>query len=131
MSTFRIASGRTAPGQGWQPYMNEGSYLYVDTRSAKFQGNPTYVASLSSTGGSQLWAAGVSSIYDATKDGFVVYLRWIDDAKRNGEVLTPDVARRFGFYVNWIGMDSDEPGTSSGGSGGSDGTSSDSLTSRS
>lgn len=99
MATIRVGAGKTEPGQGWQLYGAEGVYIDVDTSSAHFRGNPIYTTSLSSTGGSQLWAVGGSSVYDPTATGFRLFLRWVDDARRGGKQLTPEVAQQFGFYI--------------------------------
>lgn len=40
MAALRVGSGKTAPGQGWQPYGQEGVYIDVDTSSACFTGTP-------------------------------------------------------------------------------------------
>lgn len=105
MATIRVGAGKTAPGQDWQLYGQEGVFIDVDTTSACFAGAPVYTTSLSSTGGSQLWAVGAGSVYSPTATGFRIYLRWVDDAKRGGKQLTPEEAERLGFYINWIGVD--------------------------
>ncbi|MEU1879806.1 hypothetical protein ABZ470_21045 [Streptosporangium sp. NPDC020072] len=91
-------SGRTEPGQGWQVYTDTTITLQVDTGDAEFAATPVYVASISSTGGSQWLLSGATGIYDATPTGFRVYVRWTD-----GGPLSPADAERYGWYVTWIG----------------------------
>ncbi|MGX2996817.1 hypothetical protein JNUCC64_21505 [Streptomyces sp. JNUCC 64] len=99
MSTQRIASGHSVPGQGWQNYNNAGIYLDVDTTSARFTGSPTYVTSLGGDG-THWGTVGASSVYSPTQNGFRVYLQWKD-----GSVLTPAHATQYRFHINWIGVD--------------------------
>ncbi|WP_262705050.1 MULTISPECIES: hypothetical protein [Streptomyces] len=54
MATLRVGSGKTAPGEGWQLYGQEGVHIDVDTSGAGFSGDPVHHASIYSTGGSQL-----------------------------------------------------------------------------
>ncbi|MER5619278.1 hypothetical protein [Streptomyces sp. NPDC002215] len=105
MATLRVGSGKTTPGGGWQTYSTEGVYIDIDTTSAKFSGDPVYHASIYSTGGSQLWTHGAHAIYQVSATGFRLYLRWVDDAKRNGKQLTPETCQQYGFYVAWSGVD--------------------------
>jgi RNA polymerase sigma factor (sigma-70 family) len=86
----KIAHGKTAPGEGWQPYGTTaeeaalGIYIDVDTSEAKFKSVPTYITSLS--GDNCHWEmTGVSAIYprlDPEKkplpleSGFRIYLRY-------------------------------------------------------
>jgi hypothetical protein len=98
-TTQRIASGSTAPGQGWVSYGGAGIYIDVNTSAAHFTGTPTYVSSVGGTGGQ--WAlTGTGAIYFPTATGFRIYVRWSD-----GHALTPADAQAFGWYVNWIGVD--------------------------
>jgi hypothetical protein len=98
-TTQRIASGRTVPGQGWQVYGPNGIFIDVDTSSAKFTGNPTYVSSVGGDG-TQWATTGASAIYSPTSTGFRVYLRWAD-----GSPLAPAHAAQFKWHINWIGID--------------------------
>ncbi|MEU1516066.1 hypothetical protein ABZ490_28690 [Streptomyces sp. NPDC005811] len=99
MSTQRTASGHTAPGQGWQNYNNAGIFIDVDTSTAGFTGNPTYVISLGGDG--THWSAvGASAVYSPTRTRFRVYLQWKDT-----RVLTPAHAAQYNFHINWIGID--------------------------
>lgn len=95
----RIASGRTMPGQGWQPYYGVGVYIDVNTSSAHFTGTPTYVSSVGGNGNQ--WAlTGTSAIYSPTPTGFRIYVRWSD-----GRAMSPADAQTWGWYVNWVGVD--------------------------
>ncbi|MER7209442.1 hypothetical protein [Streptosporangium sp. NPDC000239] len=100
MPTARIASGHTAPGQGWQAYGPNGIYIDVDTTAAHFTGAPVYVTSIGSTGGNQWSLVGPSAVYDATASKFRVYVQWKDSRP-----LTPAIAQQYGWYINWIGYD--------------------------
>lgn len=94
-----IASGHTAPGQGWLAYNGtDGLFIDVNTRSGGFTGTPTYTTSVGGIGGQ--WAlTGTSAIYQATASGFRVYVRWSD-----GHPITPADAQRYDWHVNWIGV---------------------------
>jgi len=97
----KIGSGSTTPGStNWQPYSGTaGIYLDVDTSAAKFTKTPRYIATIG--GNSSHWTTtGISSIYNATPNGFRVYLRWSD-----GSALTPAQANSFQWHVNWIGIE--------------------------
>jgi hypothetical protein len=73
-------------------------YLDVDTSASGFTVTPKYFTSLG--GDSSHWATtGVTSIYDATKTGFRVYVRWSD-----GSSLTPEQANGFKWHVNWYAL---------------------------
>ncbi|MFE9611921.1 hypothetical protein [Streptomyces sp. NPDC006012] len=100
MSTQRIGSGKTTAGQGWQAYGPNGIYIDVDTSSARFTGTPTYVSSVGGAGGTQWATTGSAAIYEPTRTGFRVYLRWSD-----GTALSPAHAADKGWYINWIGVD--------------------------
>lgn len=84
-----IAVGKTSPDQ-WEPYSVPGKVILVnvDTSSAKFSKTPIYITSLH--GKSNHWSTtGASSVYEATKPGFRIYIRW-----DNGiEPLTPEYAK--------------------------------------
>ncbi|GAA2853728.1 hypothetical protein GCM10010517_11590 [Streptosporangium fragile] len=100
-ATIRIASGSTEPGQGWVLYENNspGLYIDVDTSSAHFTGNPTYLVSVGGLA-HHFELTGTSTVYRPTATGFRVYIRW-----SNGIPLTVEDAQNFGWYVNWIGID--------------------------
>ncbi|GAA3117838.1 hypothetical protein [Streptosporangium carneum] len=99
MPTARIASGSTAPGQGWQAYTASGILIDVDTTSARFTGNPVYVTSVGGAGG-QWNLVGPSAVYNITPTRFRVYVQW-----RDGSPLTPATAQQYGWFIQWIGYD--------------------------
>jgi len=93
----RIRCGSTT-SSAWKKYSSSGVFVDVDTKSAGFSSTPTYVASLA--GSTHHWATtGGSSIYNPTKDGFRIYVRWAD-----GKPLTPADAKRTGWHVTWVGI---------------------------
>ncbi|WP_162795794.1 hypothetical protein [Nonomuraea lactucae] len=97
--TQRIASGHTAPGQGWDNYYGTGICIDVDTSSARFSGTPVYTASIG--GLAHHWLlSGMNAIYDSSPTGFRLYLR-----RSDGTHLEPADAQLNGWYVNWIGID--------------------------
>ncbi|MFG1961541.1 hypothetical protein [Nonomuraea sp. NPDC049028] len=102
-TTQRIASGSTAPGMGWQLYINNspGLYIDVDTTSAGFRGTPVYTVSVGGTD-HQFELTGTSTVYRPTATGFRVYIRW---SERDIPPLTVADAETYGWYVNWIGVD--------------------------
>ncbi|MEQ4717325.1 hypothetical protein [Nonomuraea sp. B19D2] len=102
-TTQRIASGATAPGQGWVLYDSNtpGLYIDVDTSAAGFTGSPTYTVSVGGLG-HHFELTGTSTVYQATKTGFRVYIRWADDSRAP---LTVQDAVEWGWYVNWVGVD--------------------------
>jgi hypothetical protein len=110
MGKLRVVSGRTEPGVGWQQQTEGGKkvgiWIQVDTTSAGFTSQPTYVTSLG--GNSEHWnTTGGSSVYppdDALgKDlrrGFRVFIRW-----DGGNPLEPKKAQDRKWCINWIGME--------------------------
>ena len=103
MASLKIASGNTTPGStNWQQYSppaNTGVYIDVDTSSAGFTSTPVYTTSIG--GNSSHWSTtGATSIYNATPNGFRVYVRWA-----NGNQLTPTQANNLNWHINWIGME--------------------------
>jgi hypothetical protein len=105
MATHRIASGKTKPAD-WKQYPNgAGVFVDVDTSAGKFSTVPAYITSIG--GEKNHWATtGASSIYPTPPDllptatKFRVYVRWA-----NGNALTPDNAKEFQWFINWIGME--------------------------
>jgi hypothetical protein len=105
----KTAYGRTAPGEGWQPYAvdeTKGIFIDVDTSAAKFKSPPIYITSLG--GEACHWeVTGASAIYpreDADKkplpleSGFRIYLRFLPGPERLVEYQ--DAQKR--WYVNWV-----------------------------
>ena len=84
----------------WQQYTGPGGsdiYIDVNTSFARFPGPPVYSTILRGTSGH--WeTTGVTSIYNATANGFRVYVR-----RPDGRTLTPQEARDNGWYIEWVG----------------------------
>ncbi|MER5295580.1 hypothetical protein ABT382_26425 [Streptomyces pharetrae] len=96
-----VGSGRTNPGEGWQPY-NNNMYITVDTSSADFRSDldtPVYVISLSGSGAKVGEVVGAAAVYEPTERGFRVYLQHFRDAN-----LPPSQAQEGGWYINWTGV---------------------------
>jgi hypothetical protein len=93
-------AGSTRPGEQWQDHGTNGIYIDVDTSDARFTTTPVYVTSIGSTGGGNWMLTGTAAIYSPTSTGFRMYLRWIDS-----QTLRVTDAQRFGWYVNWIGVE--------------------------
>src|SRR5262249_30393178 len=107
MASPKIASGHTTPDD-WQQYLpeNSGIFVDVDTSAAEFSTTPVYVTSLGGYTG-HWFTTGATSIYvspvhqNDLKLGFRVYVRLA-----NGATLTPDTAKKDGWYINWLGIES-------------------------
>jgi hypothetical protein len=95
-----IVRGSTPVGNtAWQLYNGgEGIFVDIDTSSAGFKTTPIYITSLGGNNGH--WGTtGATSIYQATPQGFRVYVRW-----SSGGELTPTVANQVGWHINWIAV---------------------------
>ena len=105
---MKIEAGRTEPGYtDWKPYGEDNGCIQVDvdTSAYNFKNTPVYTTSLG--GKSDHWkTTGASSVYNATKDGFTIYIRRID-CRDNCVPITPDYAndpKRI-WHINWIGVE--------------------------
>ena len=96
-----VASGDTGKGiTNWQPYQ-EGILVNVDTSNANFKTTPHYVVSLH--GDSLHWlTTGGSEIYDASSNGFKVYVRFSD-----GRDLKPETAHNGRWHIVWHAVAAD------------------------
>ena len=56
----------------------KGIQVLVDTKACGFDTIPHYVANLEADGGYHWYMTGANSIYSPTKDGFSVFIRWVD-----------------------------------------------------
>jgi RNA polymerase sigma factor (sigma-70 family) len=108
----KIAHGRTAPGEGWEPYgpteeeAAKGVYIDVDTSEAKFKSVPTYITSLG--GDNCHWeVTGATAIYPRLdkegkplplETGFRIYLRYPPDPSN----IHPGGPAKYKWYVNWV-----------------------------
>ncbi len=97
--SMKFASGSTTPGAtNWVKYTNSGIYLDVDTSSAGFTTTPKYFTSIGGTS-SQWSTTGATSIYNATKNGFRVYVRWA-----NGAAITAAQANAWNWHIDWLAV---------------------------
>ncbi len=105
----RIGTGKTEPGNtNWKPVpvqgVPRGIGVEVDTRSAGFKTIPNYVASLA--GDDYHWMlTGTSAIYNATRTGFSINLRWWDWGQQPLPQLTKKFANERRWHVTWIGAE--------------------------
>ena len=93
-----LNSGLTVPGNtNWQADGKKGIYVDVDTSGAGYAHAPLYFTSIG--GKSNHWAvSGSNAVYNATSDGFRIYLRWVD-----GSDLTPEFANQREWHIKWHG----------------------------
>ena len=93
--------GRTTTGStNWQSYGSSGLYLDVDTSQCGFTGTPVYITALG--GSSSHWSTtGATSIYGATKNGFRVYVKFV-----NGSGITPQQANNWNWHIEWMALPS-------------------------
>jgi hypothetical protein len=101
---FRVGVGQSDV-QDWvdEPSAtgNMGISVVVDTGHAGFTTTPFYFTSLS--GSSRHWEIiGTTSVYEATKDSFKVFLRWRPETR-----LTAAEAKAMNLKINWfaVGLD--------------------------
>ena len=94
VSDVKIGYG-SSQGTDWEDY-TKGVTVTVDTSEAGFTETPVYVISTGG-GGGQWGLIGTSSVYNATKDSFKVYLQ-------NASGAELDVATAAKWYINWIGI---------------------------
>ncbi len=107
MTTFRIASGQTIPGNtAWQEYLSSGTppvptsiQLEVDTTSGQFTTVPKYFTSLG--GAHHHWEiVGSTAIYNPSATSFHVYIKWVNNAP-----LDATYANYHEWHINWIGIE--------------------------
>ena len=100
---IKIASGKTQAGYtNWQQYGTDGIFVDIDTSAAGFSKTPNYVASLHGLG--FLWeTTGGSEIYNAQKDRFRVFVRFVTDqpAPTPGQANSVD----YSWHIVWIGVE--------------------------
>lgn len=78
-----------------------GLYIDVDTSKAKFKKTPRYFTSLHGIG-NHYALIGTESIYNPTKKGFRVYIKYF-----NGIKITVKYAKEQQWVLNWIGVEED------------------------
>jgi len=85
----------------WVKYVSDGIFINVDTSSGNFINVPLYLVSIGGSG-SHWVLTGSNAIYGATNKGFTVYVRRPDLPSE----VTVDWAKKSGWYINWIGIES-------------------------
>jgi hypothetical protein len=95
-----LPQGSTPVGNtAWQQDPGgEAVYVDIDTSSGRFLTTPIYITSLGGRS-DHLLTTGATSIYLPTSRGFRVYVRYA-----TGGSLTPAVANKNGWHINWIGF---------------------------
>ena len=97
------AYGQTAPADWKQTPGPRNNSLYVDIKlptTAGFDNDPAKpIICVTSIGGNnQQWALiGANAVYNVTRTGFRVYIRWFDSSP-----LIPSYAEQMGWHINWI-----------------------------
>ncbi|MBD2247464.1 hypothetical protein [Nostoc sp. FACHB-888] len=96
----QIVRSGTSGSNNWKEYDSSrpgfGIYIDVNTNTG-FTQTPIYVTSLACN--NRCWVTtGGSAVYNATPNGFRVYVRNVD-----GSPLYPTEAQRDGWTINWIG----------------------------
>jgi len=114
---FNIAQGKTTVNE-WQNYAPGttnpvtggnlgGIYVDVNTANCKFKETPQYIVSVEGgrLGGHWL-LSGASSIYNATPNGFRVYLTWTDYSGHPGANNPVNVqdAKKYGWFIRWTAI---------------------------
>ncbi|MER5176478.1 MAG: hypothetical protein ABJB76_07895 [Candidatus Nitrosocosmicus sp.] len=108
--SIKMSAGSTKGQALWQDYVDMGThlgiYLDVDTSASGFSNTPIYVSAIGGT----FWhyeMTGGSAIYNPSKSGFRVYVRWSSrDAGPNpGTQPDSQFANNNGWYINWIGWE--------------------------
>ncbi len=90
---------QTTSPESWEPWKQGATNgIKVDVTFPKAEFHKVPMIFLSLDGTNSHWAlTGTSSLYNVTKDGFSVFIRWAD-----GKELTPDIAKSLRWRVNWI-----------------------------
>ena len=112
----------TTSSTAWTTYAIEsedvkGIQIQVDTRRCGFDTIPHYVATLESEGGYHWYMTGVNAIYSPTKDGFSVYVRWVDHPTEDESVgkkgypnpLTIETALDLNLRLHWTAILTRQP----------------------
>jgi len=111
MTVGSMVVGQGVSGTNWVNYINQGAYIDVNTSQCGFTSTPHYLVTLEN--GSSRWAvSGVPSIYNATPNGFRVYIRWTDSPEDSPTVgvnqdpnpLQPATATNYGWVIRWTAI---------------------------
>lgn len=109
-----IKTGSTKP-EDWKDYTDlegdeRGITVEVDTSAAEFKSTPHYITSL--LGNGHHWTVtGVNALYNASRQGFSIYLRWSDRAPVTDpelpNPLTSEFAEQMQWVIQWTGVESE------------------------
>ncbi|MGB3802236.1 MAG: T9SS type A sorting domain-containing protein [Lewinella sp.] len=115
-SEVTVCQGVTTP-EDWENYIRQneevqGITVKVNTSSCNFDTVPHYIATLEAENGNHWYITGAQSVYSPTKDGFQVFVRFIDrpsDEPLVGvrELMNPlnvDGAREIGLVLRWTAI---------------------------
>ena len=102
---MRIVSGSTEPGNtNWEEYVPNGVKLWIDTSSAEFKETPRYFTSLGGDG--YHWSTtGATSIYEASPEGFRIYVYKDPAFFQKGEKMGPEYANEKRWHINWLAIE--------------------------
>jgi hypothetical protein len=121
---LHIAQGVTTPSD-WRTYtpnvdldvtLDDGTeltlggiYVDVNTSNCNFAETPHYIVSIESGSPGRHWLlSGASSIYNATPNGFRVYLTWTDYLGHPtlDNPVSVSVAQDSGWFIRWTAISS-------------------------
>jgi len=95
---YKLFTGSTPPGK--TAWGQEGDFLSlsINTSGYGFRATPTYYFSIYGAA-SQWFLLGESGIYNASKDGFTIFV-----GRPDRKQLKPDDANAAGWHVRWIAV---------------------------
>ena len=99
----KIATGASRPNE-WAQRQDGAIMAQIDTSSAGFKKTPIYLTAMYGNQTHSL-AIGISSIYDPSPTGFTLYIRRVEGPEFSRADLTITNAQRWGWYVQWIGIE--------------------------
>lgn len=116
---LQIAQGETSPKthpNDWKDYLGTSSsiagfYIDIDTSNCNFATIPQYIVSMEGDGW-QWHLNGLNCLYNVSKNGFRVYLRWTDEPSSNiptGSTNEPNplrisTANKKNWVLKWTGI---------------------------
>ena len=97
-----ICLGQVSASEFYPKNDSAGILTQVNTAHCNFRNMPIYLTSLG--GMNSIWyVAGATSIYNATRTGFRVYLGTRSNNPTSEELL--DTAKQLGWTLNWAGLE--------------------------
>ncbi|MBD2534171.1 hypothetical protein H6G97_33425 [Nostoc flagelliforme FACHB-838] len=97
-----LCGGTTSPGNtNWKVYDPYSIFVEIDTSSCNFTNLPLYTTSLGGLSEHYV-TTGATSIYHATKTGFVIYVRRAFPVIPIDPVYANDAGRQ--WVINWVGI---------------------------